>query len=403
MRRLIIKNLGPINSLDIDLKRINVFIGPQSSGKSTIAKVISFCTWLDKHREGNGTLLFGAYKKLQSYHRLKEYFNEDTAIFYEGDNVVYCYNPNRIGNLPLSDDLLSKTLRVGTDEMIIDKEQLPFNPKVIYIPSERNFVSSVPNLLNYAEDKDFLQGFIQSWYDAKRHYSKTEALDVLNLGVKYYSEDGVTDSVELRDGKTITLSSSSSGLQSVIPLLVMIEWLSKGIYEAEKPYSPLELKKFDAMLSDIKAVDSKEFDVLRRRLEDLISGKIYSHTQFIIEEPCQNLFPKAQKELVYKLISDIGKGKNHRLVLTTHSPYVLTSLNNLIYAGKVGLKHKRAVEKLIPSTSWIDYKDIDVFYVSNGGVRSIMDVEICQIRAEEIDGISNILNEEFDKLVEIEG
>ena len=38
-KRLIVKNFGPIKEVDIDLKKINVFIGPQGSGKSTIAKI----------------------------------------------------------------------------------------------------------------------------------------------------------------------------------------------------------------------------------------------------------------------------------------------------------------------------------------------------------------------------
>lgn len=48
MSRLIIKNIGPIKDVDIKLNKVNVFIGQQSSGKSTIAKIISFCSWLEK-------------------------------------------------------------------------------------------------------------------------------------------------------------------------------------------------------------------------------------------------------------------------------------------------------------------------------------------------------------------
>ena len=40
MQRLIVHNVGPIRDADIRLKKVNVFIGPQSSGKSTIAKII---------------------------------------------------------------------------------------------------------------------------------------------------------------------------------------------------------------------------------------------------------------------------------------------------------------------------------------------------------------------------
>ena len=43
-----IQNVGPIKDLTLPLNRINVLIGPQSSGKSTIAKLLSFCSWLEK-------------------------------------------------------------------------------------------------------------------------------------------------------------------------------------------------------------------------------------------------------------------------------------------------------------------------------------------------------------------
>lgn len=39
MAHLIIKNIGPINEVEFDLNKINIFMGPQSSGKSTIAKI----------------------------------------------------------------------------------------------------------------------------------------------------------------------------------------------------------------------------------------------------------------------------------------------------------------------------------------------------------------------------
>ena len=49
MATIEIRNIGPIKEVEeITLNRVNVFMGPQSSGKSTIAKIISFCTWLEK-------------------------------------------------------------------------------------------------------------------------------------------------------------------------------------------------------------------------------------------------------------------------------------------------------------------------------------------------------------------
>ena len=48
MQKLTIKNFGPIKSASLDFKRVNVLIGPQSSGKSTILKIASFCNWVEK-------------------------------------------------------------------------------------------------------------------------------------------------------------------------------------------------------------------------------------------------------------------------------------------------------------------------------------------------------------------
>lgn len=50
MARLIIKNIGPIKHVDIELNKINVIIGEQSSGKSTIAKLpVSALGWKKRY------------------------------------------------------------------------------------------------------------------------------------------------------------------------------------------------------------------------------------------------------------------------------------------------------------------------------------------------------------------
>lgn len=43
--KLIIKNFGPIKSIDLDLGKITVLIGEQASGKSTVAKVLAICRY----------------------------------------------------------------------------------------------------------------------------------------------------------------------------------------------------------------------------------------------------------------------------------------------------------------------------------------------------------------------
>ena len=379
MSRLIVRNIGPIKDVDIDLKKVNVFIGAQSSGKSTLAKIISFCTWLDKHTD-NATKMYvnGAIRSLMTYHRLtKEYFSNKSTIFYQGDNIVYVYNWPKCEALPDEVKEYESPVRLNNKEIFFEKTVRVSNPKVLYIPAERNFVSAVPNLRKYQEDKDNLQEFVNTWFEVKRKFPKDKALDVLNLGFQYYyQEDSYRDYVILEDGKTqIPLESSSSGLQSIIPLLVLVKWMSEGIYDEDKPFSPAENEEIEKIvlsgLADLNKQDASIVDKLDSFL-GFLSGRIYTHTQFIIEEPEQNLFPETQCELMYHILSAVNHGKNHRLVMTTHSPYVLYALNNCMDGFSVSDKLPENLKSTIKSaSSFIDPDDVNIWQIRDGKLESI--------------------------------
>ena len=51
MRHLSIRSFGPLESVDIEIGRLNVIVGPQSSGKSSVLKVSAFFAWLEKRIE----------------------------------------------------------------------------------------------------------------------------------------------------------------------------------------------------------------------------------------------------------------------------------------------------------------------------------------------------------------
>ena len=365
MSRLIINNIGPLKYVDIELKTVNVFIGRQSSGKSTLAKIISFCSWLEKNNDRvRKSLLDGAYKMLISYSRLSDaYFTHESSIFYEGENIVYAYN----FSAPLP---VSKGTEISWEPVIDTKEVFgafivrTINPKVAYIPAERNFVSAVNNLSDYSEEDDNLQDFVSTWYKAKKKYTKSNALNLMGLHAKFfYQESDMTDNILLDSGEVLPLTSASSGLQSVIPLLVLIKWLSDGIYEEEKPFSPIEQEKIVELLKELP--DGLKDDKVKRLLERMtgfIKGYVYSHTQFIVEEPEQNLFPETQCELLNYLLAAINHGKGHRMVLTTHSPYVLNQLNLLFKAFD---------KNVLISNASLNYDDTNVFAIEDGELRDL--------------------------------
>lgn len=403
MRRLIIENIGPIKHVDLELAKVNVFVGPQGAGKSTLAKIISFCSWLEKHR-ADDVVFSDASSYLKTYHRMASYFKTDSRIFYLGEDIVYAYGW-KADALPISERFMeANAFSPNEKEIVLFAVAKKNNPKVIYIPAERNFVASVPNLQNYQEDADSLQGFVVDWYNAKRRYTSSTPLPILNLGLGFYSDENTPDSIRLADGTLIRLASAASGYQSLVPLLTVVDWLSNGIYKIDKPFSPSEYEKIMATLENIRSQQSaEELELLKKRLVGFIEGKIYTHTQFVIEEPEQNLFPQTQKDLVYYLISALDHGKNHHLVLTTHSPYILSALNNLLYAHKVAQLGKgELVRGIISEVSWLDFNQTKAYFVADGVVQSIMDEETGMISAEAIDSISDTLNHEFEQLLDIE-
>ena len=373
MRRLIIRNVGPIKSVDIRLNKVNVFIGPQGSGKSTIAKIISFCSWLEKVNEATEIAsVDGLIERLSSFHHMKEYFSEKSVIMYAGDNVVFAYNWKK-GDAITFPDGFGEFNSTGyyDGEVLFSAINKRVNPKVIYIPAERNFVSAVPNLKNYSDKNDNLQSFVNDWFDAKRHYLKDSPMPVTNLGLGYYyNKDVDRDYLTIGGKRQIPLTSASSGFQSIVPLAVLVKWLSSGIYEENKPFSPAENEKVRNLLAHWSDNSSQNEAELLERLRGFMQGRVYSHTQFIIEEPEQNLFPRTQMDLTYHLISEINHGRNHHLVLTTHSPYVLYALNNCLMAYLVKNKVDEEIAQDIECLNYaLNPNDVSVWSIKDGCVR----------------------------------
>jgi predicted ATPase len=57
---LTVKNFGPIDFVMLDLRHVNVFIGPQASGKSALAKLFTVCS---APRRFRNAVLFKPHKR----------------------------------------------------------------------------------------------------------------------------------------------------------------------------------------------------------------------------------------------------------------------------------------------------------------------------------------------------
>ena len=80
--RLIVRNFGPITNLDIEFRRLTLFIGDQGSGKSTLSKLLTIC------RDYNWWLLMLENADAEDVKKpfydfgINEFFMDDTYICY---------------------------------------------------------------------------------------------------------------------------------------------------------------------------------------------------------------------------------------------------------------------------------------------------------------------------------
>jgi predicted ATP-dependent endonuclease of OLD family len=111
----------------------------------------------------------------------------------------------------------------------------------------------------------------------------------------------------------------------------------------------------------------------------------------VFEEPEAHLYPEAQKQII-DLIALLLNSGNNQIVITTHSPYILSSLNNLFFAQVTGLKSKNKVSQLVPEKTWLNSKDAQAYFIENGSLESIIDQETGLLQTEAIDKASGLIN-----------
>ena len=346
MKRLIIRDLGPLKEAIVNLGRFNVIIGKQSSGKSSVLKTACYCAWVEKYIElaqspdnfyDNKTAFIDG---LVSYHKFEGYIKPSTYIEYETDHMWFAYN-----NAAKDFEFAWKTRRMEYKR-----------PKISYIPSERNIVSLIPEWKSQVSSYDCILDYMRDWDTARKYIRRTK--DILNLGVQYqFDEFAKEDRVLLPTGKPIALTNSSSGVQSVVPLFVCVDYITNGIYDVEvdaaKKRTEREREKYMNMLINLYRqsklsgteqlpLDQKDPITVNVANEDFLFYnkkaaetfedfvKRYSFTQrtdIYLEEPENNLFPPTQCQLMDMLVElTKRKKKTVSIFVTTHSPYVLTHL-----------------------------------------------------------------------------
>ena len=390
MKHLVIRHFGPIKEVDMDLRRVNIIIGPQSSGKSTILKIACFCDWMerqieltqnpDKYCDSNFFI-----ENLIGFHKLEGYLQQETYIRYENDAVSFDYSEK------------NKKCTFKWNEA---KRWKYKRTKIAYIPAERNLVAAIPNWYQVNMNKDNILDFMKEWEFARKAFLKGE--QILDLPVKYeYNAYNQGDRIKLENGKELDLTVASSGLQALTPLYVMLRYLTSEYYK--EAHTNVEQ---DMLRQNLHEVVAKECAGLTKGEQQNIIDTILTphHTDLFVEEPEAHIFPSTQKSFVYSLVEMLNGNVQHTCFLATHSPYILTAFNNIILAGETMAMSKEKADKvsvIMPKRQTLCYDEVAAFEMSNGRNHSIMDEDFRLISADAIDAASQEISNDFDYLLDI--
>jgi predicted ATPase len=417
MERIYIENLGPIKKINLKLRQVIVLIGLQSSGKSTVAKLITI------FRDFNFIAQHKSFEDCLIDYNIQSFFRENTKIEYKSKKYIFLYHNGKYEVTYKSEDF---SHLMQEREMLapnVDKASKEFDEKVkmveslsqklnetdkrkqkadydnitnqisdiqkdittylnhlvktynnltkivnfskysIYIPSERNLFSILSKSIFSFLNENISIPKVLSNFGAliEKALTKKQELDIKFLDIKYVHEGGEHVVTDLKTRQRFLLSESSSGYQTIIPLILAIEGFS-----------------------------------------DLNTSTL----TFVVEEPELNLFPKSQYELIKFLISKCHAEINNEkilndLIVTTHSPYCLSAFNNCLLAGIEGKSQSDLVKKIIPQKYWIDPDNFIAYEFYNGKAKNIVDKTSKLIDENYLDEASEIINADFNLIFEL--
>ncbi len=412
MSRIKIKNFGPIkegfDSPDgfMDIRKITTFIGDQGSGKSTVAKLISTLTWIEKAltRGDRNEKYFEGKNRFRNqyltYHRLENYFTIDKSkltsikgfsriseIVYEGDSCIFNFY-----NGKFCVEKIKKT----------NQYQLP---QIMYVPAERNFIATVKEGETFNLQLDSLKEFINNYNDALSSMNEPVHLPIGDVEVAY---NKFSKTVYLEGkGYKIKLLEASSGFHSLVPLYLTSRFLSNTVRPDKVGVSNMTSDQRERFRMEMQSInETPGLTEEQKRIARSEIGKKFNKTAFIniVEEPEQNLYPHSQREMLHSLLEFNNDKASNKLILTTHSPYIINyltlaveaySLNEKIQNSKKKLVLGSKLDKIVPLKSIVNSEDLIIYELDNMG-------NIMKLRSSHgLPSDENQLNEELGKSNEL--
>ncbi len=415
-----------------------MLIGPTASGKSTLAKAVYFFRSLGEHL-GDELVLTGRREtpevKIKNLvmRVIRFRFVRFWGVSKVKDNTIINYLSDKGSEVTISYKktglkiTFNEKLSAGLDELqeIYDssiaklkgekseekhgRNSLQFRVTIrqhliglfgsnwaIYIPAGRNAVSLLPS---------FLENLIRRYETATRvsqlesnpaliDDTLAEFYEAILFRVKPVFEEGIEGFL-----KRLRLTPRGVKLTDKFnELWGYSNSILKGDFRLENETDKIYYKADEFVKLPFASSGQQEAVWILAVL--LVMMRADRNLFIVIEEPEAHLFPDAQREIT-NFISYFFKNTKCQIIIATHSPYILSSANNLMLASIQGKKHPEKVSKIVPEDFWLDPNRVACFFLENGAMRDIVDRQLGMIKVEEIDKISSTIIKEFDELDEL--
>ena len=415
--RIEITNFKGISHLELEVKPFTVLIGPQSVGKSVTAKLLYFfkeailevfSADTDTGEDTIETKLLARFDKLLpepthtsgvaliKYYVAQEFISLNhsgrssacwqitlSPFFKEEYLVIKKEFATWIMQRPDDDVEILMPFRLDLEQRYLKKIEEKLGPSACYIPrfipAGRSFYSQVEKDAASFFESNALDPFVSSFgrywtynknfpHIPKRGPAEPTKTNLLaaelaeRLLSGKYQREGQKDFISARDGRKLPMKLWSSGQQESLPLVFLLQRFSNA-------------------------------RLLFRR-----------SSCFFIEEPEAHLFPSSQKNMVELISLAFNAQEGVRgLFVTTHSPYVLSTLNVLLKAGQIfreelGGDERKRISSIVPEEEAIKPSLFAAYFMDHNGCRSIIDEETHLIDGSAIDDVSGDLADQFDSL-----
>lgn len=424
MERIVINKLGPITHCNLTINDFMVFTGPQASGKSTVAKSIFFfkniknllLMQINKRFYGESDTM----KLSTKNHLIKEVrsnflqtfgttwcMDNDMSMEYYYTDTIYIkiclkndpispnyiwidFSEKLIDFLNAYDDAQLDVLADAHNNGNIKKHIDAFFgncEEVIYIPAGRSLMTLFSSQLM------FMYSVMNDDQKRSLDYCTRNYLErIMQLKPSF------SNSVQTLIKNKIELTDIKINRESLQQCADLMKQILQGEYRNVDGEERLQMAEDRYVKINFASSGQQEAVwILNVVFYYLLNNK---KSFFIIEEPESHLFPNAQK-LITEFIS-LAKNGGNKILLTTHSPYILGTINNMLYANRISKEVDNAIlGKIINPLKWLGFEKMSAYYVESGVIHSCLDEEFEAINNEIIDGASDEINIDYEKMADL--